>query len=108
MIREILVYQTANGKQPFSEWLGSFTDRRVKSRIRARLDRIQAGNFGDTQLVGTGIWELRLHFGSGYRIYLGLDGDTFVILLSAGDKSTQDRDILCAREYWKDYLRRKR
>lgn len=107
MIREILIYQLPNGKQPFSEGLDSFGDKRSESRVRARLDRIHAGNFGDTQLVGTGIWELRLHFGAGYRIYFGLDGSIFVILLCAGNKSTQEQDIRRAREYWKDYLRRR-
>ncbi len=107
MIREILRYQLPDGKQPFTEWLYSFTDKKVRSRIRARLDRVMIGNFGDTKLVDTGIWEMRFHFGPGHRIYFGIDGNVLVILLCGGDKSTQDSDIKRAREYWADYLRRK-
>jgi putative addiction module killer protein len=107
MIREVLYYQLSNGQQPFTEWLLSFTDKRVQARILARLDRVRSGSFGDTKLVDTGIWELRFHFGPGHRVYFGLDGQVFVILLCGGDKSTQDSDIQCARAYWTDYIRRK-
>ncbi len=107
MIRETLHYQLPNGKHPFSEWLLALSDKRIQSRILARLDRVLFGNFGDTKLVDTGVWELRLHFGPGYRVYFGLDGQVLVILLFGGDKSTQDGDIKRAREHWKDYLKRK-
>jgi putative addiction module killer protein len=107
MIREILHYQLPDGRQPFAEGLHAFTDKRIEARVLARLERICTGNFGDTKLVDTGVWELRMHFGPGYRIYFGLDGNTFVILLCGGDKSTQDSDIKRAREYWADYMRRK-
>lgn len=107
MIREILRYQMLSGKQPFTEWLHSISDKKVKSRVLARLERICAGNLGDMKLVHTGIWELRFHFGSGFRVYFGLDGQMFVILLCGGDKSTQEKDIHHARLYWQDYSRRK-
>ena len=107
MIYEILCYQLPDGRRPFSDWLASFLDKRMEARIRARLDRIQSGNFGDTRLVDTGVWEIRFHFGPGYRVYFGLDGNTLVILLCGGDKSTQNSDIRHAREYWQDYLRRR-
>jgi putative addiction module killer protein len=107
MIREILLYQTPEGHRLFEEWLDDLKDVRARTRIKARLDRVLAGNFGDTKLVGTGIWELRFHFGPGYRIYFGLDGDVLVILLCGGDKASQDTDIERARKYWIDYLRRK-
>lgn len=106
MIREILVYQTTNSRRPFEEWLDGLKDVRAVTRIKARLDRVLAGNFGDTKLVETGIWELRFHFGPGYRVYFGLDGNALVILLCGGDKATRDSDIKLAREYWADYLRR--
>ena len=108
MIREILRYQLPNGNQPFTEWLYAITDKKVRSRILTRLERLCAWNWGDTKLVHTGIWELRFHFGPGYRVYFGLDGSVLVILLCGGDKSTQDTDIRRAREYWLDYLRRKK
>jgi len=107
MIREILLYQTIDSRRPFEEWLDDLRDVRARIRIKARLDRVIAGNFGDTKLVGTGVWELRFHFGPGYRVYFGLDGDTLVLLLCGGDKSTQDRDVSRACECWRDYLRRR-
>jgi putative addiction module killer protein len=108
MIREIFHYQTADSKDPFADWFRGLRDSQARYRIRARLDRALTGNFGDTKLVETGVWELRFHFGPGYRIYFGLDGNVLVILLCGGDKSTQDGDIKRAREYWTDYMRRKR
>ena len=107
MIREIVHYRMANGRQPFIEWLFALNDKRIRNRILSRLDRLSAGNFGDSRLVGTGIWELRFHFGPGYRVYFALDGDTFVLLLCGGDKSTQAKDICLAEIYRKDYLRRR-
>jgi putative addiction module killer protein len=107
VIREVLRYQLPNGKQPFTVWLHAITDLKAKSRILARLERISSGNFGDIKLVHTGIWELRFHFGPGYRIYFGLDGPMLVLLLCAGDKSTQEHDIQLARQYWMDYLQRR-
>ena len=107
MMREILRYQTDEGRRPFEEWFLSLRDLTLRNRIDARLDRLRFGNFGDSKTVGGGIWELRVHFGSGYRIYLGLDGASIVILLCGGDKSSQDRDIRRAQDFWRDYLKRR-
>ena len=107
MIRAIRRYRTFNGRVPFEDWLGSFRDSILRSRILTRLDRMLSGNFGDTKLVGTGVWELRFHFGPGYRVYFGMEGDVLVILLCGGDKSSQKTDIERAKSYWQDYLRRK-
>ena len=107
MIREILHYRTVSGKNLFDEWFSGLSDLRTMNRIEARLDRLRAGNFRDTKLVATRVWELRFHFGPGYRVYFGLNGQALVILLCGGDKSTQDSDIRRARGYWIDYLRRK-
>lgn len=108
MIREILHYQTATGKDLFAGWFDGLLDLKTINRIETRLDRLRAGNFGDVKLVATGVWEIRFHFGSGYRVYFGLDGQMLVILLCGGDKSTQERDIKIARKCWTDYLRRTR
>lgn len=64
------------------------------------------GNFGDCKPIAEGVFELRLNFGSGYRIYYGQEGDQIVLLLCGGNKVSQDRDILKALAYWKDYLAR--
>lgn len=72
--------------------------------VRARLNRIRLGNFGDCKSVGNGVEELRIDFGPGYRIYFGRQGLLAVILLCGGDKKTQARDIATAQKYWKEYL----
>lgn len=65
------------------------------------------GNFGDCKPVGEGVFELRFHFGPGYRVYYGSYQQTIVVLLWGGDKKAQSRDVKRAQEYWKDFLRRK-
>ncbi|MFN6470827.1 MAG: type II toxin-antitoxin system RelE/ParE family toxin [Nostoc sp. SerVER01] len=104
--REIRNYLTLDGKNVFDEWLDTLRDRRAKAKIRARLDRVEDGNLGDCKSVGEGVWELRIDYGPGYRIYFGQEGITVIILLCGGDKSTQEQDIVKAQEYWKDYRSR--
>jgi len=101
--REIRNYLTVDGKNIFDAWLDSLRDRRAKAQIRARLDRVEDGNLGDFKPVGEGVFELRIDYGTGYRIYFGQEGTTIIILLSGGDKTTQEQDIGKAQEYWKDY-----
>lgn len=101
--REIQVYRTPDGRQPFTEWLESIRDINTQDRMQARLDRLEEGNFGDYKSVGEGIFELRFHFGSGYRIYFAQIGNTIVLLLCGGDKSSQTRDIERAKTYWREY-----
>jgi len=104
--REIRNYLTVDGKNIFDEWLDSLRDRRAKAKIRVRLDRVEDGNLGDFKSVGEGIFELRIDYGTGYRIYFGQEGIIIIILLCGGDKSTQKQDIDKAQEYWKDYRSR--
>ncbi len=101
--REIQYYQTSDGQRPFIEWLESIRNVNTQARIQARLERLEDGNFGDCQPVGDGVFELRIHFGPGYRIYFGQVGNTIVLLLCGGDKSSQTRDIERARIYWQEY-----
>ena len=105
-MKTIALYETEDGKRPFKHWLDSLRDKVTIARINARLGRIELGNFGDAKPVGNGVMELRLVFGSGYRIYYGLDDDKLVVLLMGGDKSTQEKDIKTAHNYWSDYLKR--
>ena len=104
--REIIIYVTVDGISPFSEWRDSLRDRRAKAKIRARIDRVEEGNLGDYKSVGEGVFELRIDYGSGYRIYFGQEGSTIIILLCGGDKSTQTQDIRKAQKYWEDYRSR--
>jgi putative addiction module killer protein len=103
--REIRQYITAEGKIPFDEWINSLRDIRAQARIEQRLDRLLSGNLGDYKFVGDGVYELRIDYGSGYRIYFGQIGLVVILLLCGGDKSTQNRDIRKAREYWQDFRR---
>ena len=104
--RELRRYITGQGQVPFEEWLESLKDRKTRSRIRARLDRVEQGNLGDSKSVGDGVFELRIDFGPGYRVYFGQVGLKIVLLLCGGDKSSQDQDIKKAKEYWIDYEKR--
>jgi len=103
--RELVEYETENGRCPFSEWLDGLKYIAARAIIRKRLNRIRIGNFGHTRSVGEGVFELKIDFGPGYRVYYGLDGDTLVVLLCGGDKGSQERDIRKATEYWQDYRR---
>lgn len=104
--REIRRYTTAEGRRPFTEWLDALRDRNVRVRIKARLDRVEQGNLGDFKSVGQGVFELRINYGPGYRVYFGQVDLTIVVILIAGDKSTQEQDIQQAIEYWIDYEKR--
>ena len=104
--RQIKNYQTADGRSPFEEWLASLRDLKATVKIEKRLQRVKLGNLGDYRSVGEGVCELKIDYGPGYRVYFGQIGSTVVLLLCGGDKSTQEQDILKAKEYWRDYERR--
>ncbi len=74
-------------------WFCDIKDKLAKAKILTRLDRLSLGNFGDCKSLGQGIFELRIHFGPGYRIYFGLLDSEIVLLLLGGTKSSQRRDI---------------
>jgi putative addiction module killer protein len=105
--REILPYQDANGNYPFEDWLVRLRDRNARAKIQTRLGRLSLGNFGDSKFVGEGVYELRIDYGGGYRIYFGQVGSRVILLLCGGDKSSQERDIQTAKSYWRDYAKRK-
>lgn len=100
-VREYIASQGAN---PFRDWLNSL-DLGVKARIQARVLRFENGNLGDHKSVGGGVWEARLDFGPGYRLYFGKDGFSVILLLTGGDKGSQSRDIRAAQSYWANYRR---
>ena len=98
-------HQDAKGHQPIVEWLESL-DQSVRGRIEARINRLRLGQLGGFRALGTGLFELKMDFGPGYRIYFGYLGDRWILLLGGGDKSSQVKDILKARKYWDEHLRR--
>jgi len=105
--REIQRYLAPNGKSPFAEWFESLRDIKAQARIIARLNRVAAGNLGDYRSLGDSVFELKIDYGPGYRVYFGQIGKTIILLLCGGDKSTQNRDIRQAKLYWQDYENRK-
>lgn len=106
VLRELRIYTTAGGRAPVADWLESLKDRTARGIVRARLNRVRVGNFGDCRPVGEGVSELRIHYGPGYRVYFALQGPVVVILLCAGSKRTQDQDAARAKSYWRDYRSR--
>ena len=96
--RMIEVRQTAE----FKNWLLALKDRRAADRIAIRIARLETGNFGDTDSIGDGVRELRIHAGPGYRVYFTRRGPVVVILLCGGDKGSQKRDIRRAKEMAKE------
>ncbi|MFH1807015.1 MAG: type II toxin-antitoxin system RelE/ParE family toxin [Pseudomonadota bacterium] len=80
----------------FAKWFTKLKDRQARARIAARIDRMQIGGFGDCKPVGNGISEARIDYGPGYRIYFVQRGETLVVLLAGGDKSSQQKDIRTA------------
>ena len=101
--RIVKSYVTPGGKTPFDDWVRKLKDKRAIARVLQRIDRLRLGNFGDCRSVGNGVYELRIHFGAGYRVYFGIADEQLVLLLSGGDKSSQKKDIITAQTYWKEY-----
>ncbi len=81
----------------FDRWLGKLKDRRAIARILVRIDRLALGNPGDVRSVGGGVSELKIDYGPGYRVYFAQRGQSLVLLLCGGDKSTQSVDIETAK-----------
>ena len=81
----------------FADWLKALRDRRAAARVAERLRRLALGNAGDVRAVGEGVSELRIDYGPGYRVYFVRRGETIVVVLRGGDKSSQDRDIARAK-----------
>ncbi len=100
---KISIYVTDDGKSPFLSWLNSIKDSKMQRRIKLRIDRLIDGNFGDCKSVGDNLYELRMFFGPGYRVYYSIEDDVLVILLTGGDKSTQTEDIKKAKQCLKEY-----
>jgi putative addiction module killer protein len=103
----LLEYRETSGQSPFGQWFNAL-DRNAAARIVIALTRMGTGNLSNVKGVGAGVFEYKVDFGPGYRVYFGKDGDTIVILLGGGTKKRQNRDIDAARERWQDYKQRKR
>ncbi len=104
---EIREYVDRRGRSPFRRWYDGL-DPAAAQRVQTAVDRIADGNLSDVKGLGAGLLECRLHFGPGYRIYVGRDGAALVILLAGGTKARQQQDIERARGLWREYRHRKR
>ena len=100
---ELVYYETESGNVPFREWFESLKDSKTQDILDARLLRLRSGNFGKYESLGLGLFELKIYYGPGYRIYFGIAGAKVILLLTGGNKSTQDKDIQTAHRYWKHF-----
>ena len=103
----VVEYREANGQSPFRQWFDGL-DRHAAARVVIAMTRLELGNLSNVKGVGAGVFECRIDFGPGYRVYFGKDGDTIVVLLAGGTKKRQDRDVTAARKRWRDYKERRR
>ncbi|MBS0357736.1 MAG: type II toxin-antitoxin system RelE/ParE family toxin [Proteobacteria bacterium] len=106
MKKELRIYRTRTGKEPFSDWFSSIKDRITRAQVKNRLNRASLGNYGDCEPVGNAVYELRIHYGAGYRIYFVEQEKTIILLLIGGSKKTQKSDIKKAKQYWDEFRER--
>ena len=104
---ELRGYIDGSGRKRFAEWLEQL-DAVVAAKVTVSLTRMEQGNFSKVKGVGSGIFECKIDFGPGYRIYFGKDGDRVVILLGGGTKNSQQQYIETAQKCWAAYKRRKK
>ena len=105
--RKLVEYLDKYGNSPFHQWFSSL-NADAAARTTTALYRMEQGNFSNIRSVGTGVFEYKVDFGPGYRIYFGQDGNVLVILLHGGTKKQQGLDITFARGLWADYKARKK
>lgn len=87
---------------PFQDWFDGLNDMQAVGLILNRLERVEMGNLGNHRPVGSGVFELIIDYGPGYRVYYGEDEDK-IVLLHGGNKKSQSQDIEKSKEYWRDY-----
>ena len=104
---QIREYIDANGRNPFAKWFDRLPAQ-AAAKVSTVLYRIELGNHSSVKGLGGGIYESRINFGAGYRVYFGKDGNALIILLCGGTKKQQQSDIETARRLWSDYKQRKK
>ena len=100
-------YIDTQGRSTYARWFDQL-DAFAAAKVATALVRIEQGNLSNVKGVGAGVFECRVDFGPGYRIYFGRDGDTVIVLLAGGVKKRQQKDIETARDLWREYRQRKR
>ena len=101
-------YVTVGGVDVFATWIDSLRDRRTVAKVLTRINRLALGNFGDYRALDGGVFELRIDWGPGYRVYAARVGKVVVLLLCAGDKKSQSKDIEDAKAHLQDYKKRRK
>jgi putative addiction module killer protein len=101
-------YVSTSGKDVFGDWFDRLRDPSTQQRIATRIERLALGLLGDAKLLRAGVYEIRIDTGPGYRVYFAFSRRTFIVLLCAGSKGTQRKDITRAIEYWSDFQGRHR
>ena len=104
---DVVEYVDQNGKTPFGKWFAGL-NAQAAAKITAVLEKIAKGNLSKVESVSSGVYEYKLHWGPGYRVYFGKDGEKLVILVGGGTKKRQSADIEAAQACWADYKKRKR
>ncbi len=105
--RKVVEYLGADGTSPFGRWFGRL-DAVAAAKVSTALYRMEQGNLSSVKPIGQSVAEYRIDFGPGYRIYIGQDGATLIILLGGGTKKGQNADIQLAQQHWRDYKARKK
>ena len=106
MYMDVRHYLTRHGGDPYQDWMDALPDVRARVAILRRVDRLAAGNAGDHRYCRSGIWELRVDLGPGFRVYYAIPRPGCTLLLGAGTKRTQRADIDLAIARWNDYRSR--
>ena len=99
----IKIYKAANGKRPFEVWFNDLADKKAQIAIDMRLERVKMCNFGQCKSLGGQIYELKIDIGPGYRVYFGKIRYQIILLLCAGNKKTQIKDIARAKTYFQEF-----
>jgi putative addiction module killer protein len=99
-------YIDADGNAPFNQWIDSIKDQKTQIIIVNRINRLRGGNLGYCRNLANGIWEMKIDYGPGYRVYFAQAGKAFYLLLGGGDKGTQKSDIKEAKKRWQEYKKR--
>ena len=107
LMLEIRYYMATDGRQPFAEWFADL-DPVARAKVTRAIARLEQGNVSNVKSVGEGVFEIRIDFGPGYRVYFGRDSHALAILLTGGTKKRQQRDIDAAHARWQDYKQAKR
>ncbi len=105
--RKVVEYLEENGASSFGKWFARL-DTMAAGKVTTSLYRLEQGNFSNVKSIGKGVFEYRIDFGPGYRVYFGQEGNVLVVLLGGGTKKRQSRDVQNAQARWSEYKVRKK